>query len=74
MSGAIWRAYSDTGALQINCPICGAERGKWCNKPDGRVRRIPCIERATAAASAAAVTVNREDRHRDFSEPVHQTD
>lgn len=71
MKGAIWRAYADTGALRTDCPNCGAERNKWCTKPDGRVRRIPCIERAT---TTAAVIVGREDRHRDFSEPIHQTD
>lgn len=65
----IWTAYNDTGALRIECPRCGARRNKWCTKPDGRVRRIPCIERATATA---VVTVDREDRYRDFSEPLHE--
>lgn len=71
MKGAIWRAYSDTGALRIDCPNCGATRNKWCTRPDGRVRRVPCVERAT---TTAAVAVSREDRYRDFSQPLHQSD
>lgn len=68
MKGAIWRAYADTGALRIDCPNCRAERDRWCTQPDGRVRRVPCVERATATAVFA---VDREDRYRDFSEPTH---
>lgn len=66
---AIWQAYDDTGALQIDCPHCGATVNQWCTRSDGRVRRIPCIERA---ASTAVVTTSRYAR--DFSEPIHPAD
>lgn len=67
---AIWAAYNDTGSLNVDCPNCGAEPKQWCTKPDGRVRRIPCIERSTATA---IVTIERDSAYRDFSEPAHHT-
>lgn len=64
---AIWQSYADTGALEIGCPHCGAAPNEWCTRSDGGVRRVPCIDRATATASVAAPS-----RYvRDFTEPVH---
>lgn len=60
----IWQSYSDTGALGVTCPYCGAEPGKWCTREDGRVRRIPCVTRASATG------VGSGNRPRDFSEPL----
>lgn len=65
---AIWQAYSDVGALDIACPHCGAQPKQWCTRDDGRVRRIPCIERAT---STAVVDAPQSRYIRDFSEPAH---
>jgi hypothetical protein len=62
--GAIWAAYSDTGALEVTCPHCDAGPGQWCTRDDGRVRRVPCIART---AATGLVTV---DRYRDFTEPL----
>lgn len=67
-SRPIWQAYSDTGALEVTCPHCGAEPNKWCTRSDGRVRRIPCIERASATA---ALTPPGKHYGRNFSEPTH---
>jgi hypothetical protein len=44
----IVRAYVDTGALDRDCPRCGAVVAQWCQTSDGRDRRIPCVQRATA--------------------------
>ena len=60
---AIWQAYKDTGTLDIGCPHCGATPGVWCTRDDGRVRRVPCVERL---ASSGVV-----DNVIDFSEPRH---
>ena len=60
----IWQAYNDTGALAVPCPRRGAERGKWCTREDGLVRRIPCVTRASATG------VGSGNRPRDFSEPL----
>lgn len=46
----IWQAYQDTGALAVDCPHCGATPGVWCSRPDGRLRRTPCLDRITATA------------------------
>lgn len=56
----IWAAYNQTGALDVNCPHCGAEHGQWCTRDDGRLGRIPCIARMSAS----------DDGYRDFSEPL----
>jgi len=61
----IWQAYSDTGALDVECPHCGAERGKWCSREGGRLGRVPCVARAAASGV---------DRPHDFSEPRHRED
>lgn len=64
---AIWAAYSDTGALEVTCGHCGAQPGQWCSRDDGRVRRVPCVERA--ADGGLIATDSR--KHHDFSEPRH---
>ncbi len=64
---AIWQAYSDTGALTVACPHCGAEQGMWCTTSYGRVARVPCVARI----AAAAITIPAEQpQHRDSSEPT----
>ncbi|MEX3644325.1 zinc finger domain-containing protein [Mycolicibacterium porcinum] len=74
---AIWQAYSDTGALAIACPHCAAEPDKWCTKPDGRVSRVPCVDRIAATAVIAPVIhlpvaiPDNPNRSTDFSEPRH---
>jgi hypothetical protein len=45
----IWDAYNDTATLPVGCTNCGAQPGSWCTRPDGRVRRTPCLARITAA-------------------------
>lgn len=74
---AIWAAYNDTGALGIDCPHCDAEKGTWCTKDDGRVARVPCVDRIAATAAVSPVarlpsTVHDEPvTTTDFSEPRH---
>lgn len=63
----IWAAYAAVGALAVSCPTCGAERGQWCSKPDGRVGRIPCVART----AATGIVAGDGDTSRDFSEPLH---
>lgn len=56
-------AYVDTGAAGVPCLHCGAGIGQWCTRPDGGVRRTPCIDRIChlpQPSTAADV---------DFSEP-----
>jgi hypothetical protein len=60
----VWHAYSDTGALKMNCPHCGAEPRVFCSRDGGRVRRIPCV---TDASESGVVDADSEPR--DFSEP-----
>ncbi len=62
---AIWAAYNDTGALDVTCPHCQAQPGRWCTKDDGRVRRVPCIAR-----SAMTGAIESAKYGRDFSEPT----
>ncbi|WP_438941685.1 zinc finger domain-containing protein [Mycobacteroides abscessus] len=44
--GAIWEAYADAD-IGHQCPNCGAAPNVWCSRPDGRVRRTPCLARIT---------------------------
>lgn len=37
--------YVESGALDRLCPHCGAAPAQWCRTPDGRDRRIPCLDR-----------------------------
>lgn len=57
----IWQSYADTGALAADCPTCTAPPGTWCSRPDGRVRRTPCLARITRSTPVA----------HDFGEPRH---
>lgn len=59
------QAYADTGALNVGCPHCGAAPGAWCLTDDGRTRRVPCVDRATAGVT----TGDGKPYARDFSEP-----
>lgn len=44
MPGPVAAAYF--GALDIACPHCGAEIGRYCTNSDtGRLRRAPCVPR-----------------------------
>jgi hypothetical protein len=70
VSGAIWAAYNDTGALEVTCPHCAAEPGKWCSRNDGRVRRVPCVDRAAAGVD----TGDGRPYARDFSQPTRERD
>lgn len=60
----IWRAYA-LATMSSPCPSCSAPAHVWCTKPDGRVRRTPCLARINAVASDTA------EPH-DFGEPRHQ--
>jgi hypothetical protein len=40
----IWEAYADAD-LSHPCPNCHAAPDVWCARPDGRVRRTPCLAR-----------------------------
>ena len=46
---AVLAAYTDTGALTVPCGHCGAEPDQPCTKPDGRISRVPCVDRIAAA-------------------------
>lgn len=67
---AIWEAYNDTGTLPIECTNCGAQPGTWCTRPDGRVRRTPCLARITAVAPVKG-RIPDAPTAVDFSEPRH---
>lgn len=67
MRGAIWAAYSDTDALSSACTNCGAQEGHWCTRPDGRIRRVPCVARSAASIGSGN---GRPYAPRDFSEPA----
>lgn len=62
----IWQAYAETGALEIDCPTCHAERGVFCTRAGGRLGRIPCVARAAASCASG------DDGYRDFSEPTRE--
>jgi hypothetical protein len=66
---AIWAAYNDVDALSVTCTNCGAQKGQWCTRPDGRVRRVPCVERAAASIGSG----DGRPHSRDYSEPTHPT-
>lgn len=63
----IWEAYTDTGALDVVCPHCGAEPKQWCTRDDGHVRRVPCIARATDGVG----TGDGKPYARDYTQPTH---
>lgn len=45
--GPVVRAYTDTGALDRDCPNpkCAQPSGEYCVHDDGRYRRMPCPQR-----------------------------
>lgn len=43
MPAPIQAAYA--GALDNDCPGCGAAVQVHCSRPDGRLRRTPCLDR-----------------------------
>lgn len=43
-------AYRQAGALDINCPHCGADPGSYCTRDDGRLRRTPCVARCRSSS------------------------
>ncbi|OBK89457.1 hypothetical protein A5649_13480 [Mycolicibacter heraklionensis] len=69
---AIWAAYADVDSA-LPCPNCAADPGVWCSRPDGRVRRVPCVARPRVSeASPAQCADDAPDPPVDFGEPRHQ--
>ena len=46
-------AYADAN-MHTECPHCGAEPNQFCTRPDGVVRRTPCIKRIRPSVGVAA--------------------
>ncbi|GFG71847.1 zinc finger domain-containing protein [Mycolicibacter senuensis] len=67
---AVMAAYTDTHAGEITCPHCGATAGQPCAKPDGRVSKVPCVDRI----AAADLTPSTGSTPVDFSEPRRPTE
>ncbi|WP_016887056.1 hypothetical protein [Mycobacteroides abscessus] len=44
-SEAVYEAYTGTGAINRPCTGCGAEPLDCCRTPEGRPRKIPCLQR-----------------------------
>lgn len=36
------------GAMSVACANCGAAPGRYCTKPTGQLRRVPCLVRCRA--------------------------
>lgn len=70
---AVLAAYADTGANEITCPHCEAEPDHPCTKSDGRVSRVPCVDRLAAAdlSGARSRTDTLTTPVVDYSEPRH---
>ncbi|MFN6548899.1 zinc finger domain-containing protein [Mycolicibacterium septicum] len=65
-------AYEDTGAGAVECPNCHAAPGNWCETPEGRRRRVPCVARLAAAPIAPVIDLPDNARAPvDFGEPRH---
>lgn len=47
--GPVDAAYAETGAIDVQCPNCGAAVESFCTHADGTFRKIPCPVRLTAA-------------------------
>lgn len=62
-------AYADVGALNVSCANCGARAVQWCIKPDGQVRRVPCIARAATGIDTGD---GKPYAVHDFSDPRHE--
>lgn len=67
----IWQAYNDVDALSTTCTNCGAQQGQWCTRPDGRVRRVPCVARSAASIGSGD---GKPYGERDFSQPIHPSE
>ncbi len=78
--------YADA-AMDRECPNCQETPHRWCKRPNGETRPIPCIARMRIAVRSA----DRPRRcsptppdvepqtaparpTRSFSEPIHQTE
>lgn len=83
-SRAFDEIYADA-AMDRECPNCQAPPHRWCKRPDGETRPIPCIARMRIAAASAgrtrrcSLTPPEVEPHapparptRSFSEPIHQ--
>lgn len=79
---AIWESYRQTGALEVECPTCGAppRPDAWCTKTDGRVSRVPHVARCVAASKTtpdgrrSLQLASTGETSIDFSEPRHPTE
>lgn len=47
----IWSAYR-SARISSECPNCHARPNVWCTRPDGHVRRVPCIARVVTPSEA----------------------
>ncbi|BBY91306.1 hypothetical protein MGALJ_09750 [Mycobacterium gallinarum] len=67
--------YTDA-AMDRECPNCQAPPHRWCKRPNGETRPIPCIARMRIAPSPPDVEHQAVLAHltRSFSEPIHQPD
>ncbi|WP_131808484.1 hypothetical protein [Mycolicibacterium elephantis] len=77
--------YADA-AMDRECPNCQAPPHRWCKRPNGETRPIPCIARMRIAAPSAGqrryppspldVEHQAVPTHptRSYSEPIHQPD
>lgn len=45
VGGAVFGAYTATGAINRACPTCEAKPLRLCRYPDGRERKSPCQKR-----------------------------
>jgi hypothetical protein len=76
--------YADA-AMDRECPNCQAPPHRWCKRPNGETRPIPCIARMRIAAPPAGRTrrcppsppepepcAALANPTRSFSEPIHQ--
>lgn len=74
---AVWPAYRDTGSLAVPCVHCAAEPGRPCVKADGRVSKVPCIDRLASADLSGGVRSRTDTLTTsttpavDYSEPRH---
>lgn len=53
----VWQAYEGVDRSR-SCPDCGAAPEAWCTRPDGRVRRVPCVRRPRSAVPVIDTDVN----------------
>lgn len=71
---AIWDAYADCD-MSKPCPECKAAPNTWCTNPiTGRVRRVPCVHRPTAAVAPVIPLRTDCPDPVDFAEPRRHTE